>query len=118
VSMKLKRLSKRLQSWGHKMVGNVGTQLGLAREVLHILEIAQDIRTLAVEEVWLLRKLKQHCLVLTSLQRTIARLRPQIQYLKEGDANTRFFHMQACFRKKRNFISHLEDEGMTVTNHD
>jgi hypothetical protein len=52
--MKLKRLSKRLQSWGHKMVGNVGTQLGLAREVLHRLEIAQDIRTLAVEEVWLL----------------------------------------------------------------
>ena len=43
VSMKLKRLSKRLQSWGHKTVGNVGTQLGLAREVLHRLEIAQDI---------------------------------------------------------------------------
>jgi hypothetical protein len=100
VSMKLKRLSKRLQSWGHKMVGNVETQLGLAREVLHRLEIAQDIRTLAVEEVWLLRKLKQHCLVLTSLQWTIARLRSRIQYLKEGDANTRFFHMQACFRKK------------------
>jgi hypothetical protein len=118
VSMKLKRLSKRLQSWGHKTVGNVGTQLGLAREVLHRLEIAQDIRTLAVEEVWLLRKLKQHCLVLTSLQRTIARLRSRIQYLKEGDANTSFFHMQACFRKKRNFISHLEDEGGTVTNHD
>ena len=100
------------------MVGNVGTQLGLAREVLHRLEIAQDVRILAVAEVWLLRKLKQHCRVLTSLQRTIARLRSRIQYLKEGDANTRFFHMQACFRKKRNFISHLEDEGRTVTNHD
>jgi hypothetical protein len=118
VSMKLKRLSKRLQSWGHKMVGNVGTQLGLAREVLHGLEIAQDIRILAEEDVWLLQKLKQHCLVLTSLERTIARLRSRIHYLKEGDANTRFFHMQACFRKKRNFISHLEDEGRTVTNHD
>jgi hypothetical protein len=50
------------------MVGNVGTQLGLAREVLHRLEIAQDIRILAIEEVWLLRKLKQaNNIVLSSL---------------------------------------------------
>jgi hypothetical protein len=70
------------------MVGNVGTQLGLAREVLHRLEIAQDIMILAEEEVWLLRKLKQHCLFLTSLERTIARLRSRIHYLKEGDTNT------------------------------
>jgi hypothetical protein len=100
------------------MGGNVGTQLGLAREVLHRLEIAQDNRILSEEEVWLLQKLKQHYFVLTSLERTIACLRSRNHYLKEGDVNTRFFHMHACFRKKRNFISHLEDEGRIVTNHD
>jgi hypothetical protein len=38
--------------------------------------------------------------------------------LKEGDANIRFFHIQACIQKKRNIISKLEDDGRIVTNHD
>jgi hypothetical protein len=38
--------------------------------------------------------------------------------LKEGDANSKLFHRQACYRKKRNFISKLEEEGRVITNHD
>lgn len=64
------------------------TQLALAREVLHRLEIAQDIRSLTADENWLTKELKQHCLVLASLERTIARLRSRVRYLKDGDANT------------------------------
>jgi hypothetical protein len=48
----------------------------------------------------------------------VARLRPRVHYLKDDDANTKFFHMQACLRKKRNFISKLEDDGRIVTNHE
>jgi hypothetical protein len=42
-----------LQSWSHKKVGHVNSQLGLAREVLHQLEIAQDNRSLSNQELWL-----------------------------------------------------------------
>jgi hypothetical protein len=49
--------------------------------------------------------LKLHCLGLASLERTIARLRSRILYLQEGDANTSFFHQQARYRKKKNFIA-------------
>jgi hypothetical protein len=80
--------------------------------------MAQDSRILSREEIWLLRQLKQHCLVLASLQRTVACLRSRIQFLKEGHANTQFFHRQACYRKKRNFISKLEEDGRVITNHD
>ena len=118
ISLKFKRLAKCLQSWGHKEVGNVNARLGLAREVLHRLEMAQDIRSLSREELWLWGQLKQHCLVLASLQRTIARLRSRIQFLKEGDANTHFFHRQAVYRKKRKFISNLEEDGRVYTNHE
>jgi hypothetical protein len=55
--------------------------------------MAQDSRVLSPDELWLLRKLKQQCLVLASLERTVARLRSRVQYLKDGDANTSFFHM-------------------------
>jgi hypothetical protein len=99
-------------------VGNIKIQLGLAREILHRLEMAQDSRVLSPDELWLLRKLKQQCLVLASLERTVARLRSQVQYLKYGDANTSFFHMQACCRRKRNHICSLLDGERVVTSHE
>lgn len=49
---KLKAVTRGLQSWSDKTVGNVNSQLALAREVLHQLEIAQDKQQLSVEEAW------------------------------------------------------------------
>ena len=77
--------------------------------------MAQDHRALSSEEDWLRRKLKQHCLTLASLERTIARLRSRVRHLKEGDANTAFFHKQASFRKKKNFIAKLVVEDQVFT---
>src|SRR6185437_10043405 len=77
--------------------------------------MAQDHRALSSEEDWLRRKLKQHCLTLASLERTIARLRSRVRHLKEGDANTAFFHKQASFRKKKNFIAKLVVDDQVFT---
>jgi hypothetical protein len=40
ISVKLKRLTRVLQSWSHKKVAHITNQLGVAREILHRLEIA------------------------------------------------------------------------------
>lgn len=80
--------------------------------------MAQDSRLLSWEESWLVRKLKQHCLVLAYLERTNARLRSRVHYLKEGDAYTSFFHMQARYRSKRKFISNLLDGERLVSSHE
>jgi len=107
---------RNLQSWSQKKVGHVNSQLALAREVLHQLEIAQDCRGLSRLELWLKNKLKPHCLALSSLQRTIARSRSRISWLKEGDANTALFHAQARHRKRKNFIAKLTtDDGIILT---
>lgn len=53
ISMKLKRLTRVLQSWGQKQVAHIKAQLGVAREILHRFEIAQDSRILNVDELWL-----------------------------------------------------------------
>jgi len=115
ISIKLKRLTRALQSWSAKKVGHIKTQLALAREVLHRLEMAQDRRQLSPEEDWLRRELKRYCLSLASFERTIARLRSRVRYIKEGDANTSFFHKQAAFRKRKNFISKLIDGDFVAT---
>lgn len=40
--VKFKSLTRALQSWGEKKVGHIRSQLQLAKEIIHQLEIAQD----------------------------------------------------------------------------
>jgi hypothetical protein len=47
---KLKAAARGLQAWSDKKVGHVESQLTLVREILHQLEIAQDLRRAGAEE--------------------------------------------------------------------
>jgi hypothetical protein len=90
---------------------------GMAREILLQLEIAQDSRTLSTDEVSLKTCLK-NALMLSSLKRTIARLRSRIGWLKEGETNTRFFHTHAWHRKRKIGRLVSEDGGGICTSHE
>jgi hypothetical protein len=96
----------------------VASQLALAREILHQFEVAQDFRLLSPMVDWLMRGLKKHSLALASLKGTIARLRSRISWIKEGDANSEFFHMHARYRKRKNFVAKLVSGSDTYTDHD
>jgi hypothetical protein len=50
ISIKLKRLTRALQSMGQKQIGHVKSQLHMAREIMHRLEIAQDSRVLPTKK--------------------------------------------------------------------
>jgi hypothetical protein len=118
LSLKFKATAKALQSWSQKRIGHITSQLSLAKEIIHQLDIAQDSRTLQSNELWLRNNLKKHALGLASLLRTVARLRSQIGWLKDGDANTRLFHMHARHRKKKNFIAKLMEGDRIITSHE
>jgi len=118
LSLKLKATAKGLQRWSQKRIGHISSQLSMAREIIHQLDIAQDSRALQPDELWLRNNLKKHSLALASLMRTIARSRSRIGWLKEGDANTRLFHMHARHRKRKNFIARLKAGDHIVTAHE
>jgi hypothetical protein len=59
LDLKFKATAKALQRWSDKKVGHINSQLELAREVLHQLEIAQDGRLLSTAERWLVSRLKK-----------------------------------------------------------
>jgi len=99
--LKLQRLSRDLQRWRQRKVGNVKLQLEIAKEILHRLEIARDSRDLSDREENFRKKLKLHCLGLASFERTIARLRSRILYLREGGANTFFSISKHGSERKR-----------------
>jgi hypothetical protein len=72
LNKKFKAVTKGLQSWSDKAVGQVSFQLALAREILHQFEIAQDNRQLSPGEVWLKNNMKKHSLALASSAQWLA----------------------------------------------
>jgi len=118
LARKFKATTTGLQSWSDQVVGQVNFQLALSREILHQFEIAQDSRQLSSGELWLKNSLKKHSLVLASLQRTIARLRSRISWLRDGDANTKLFHLHARHRKRKNFIGKIVVGEQICTSHE
>jgi hypothetical protein len=61
--------------------------------------------------------MKIKCLGLSSLERTMGRERSRIRQLREGDANTAYFHLIARGRKRKNYIPALAVDGHTITDH-
>lgn len=79
-----------------------------AKEILHRLEMARDIRALSWHEEWLRRRIKHHSLALASWEGTMACVKSGLCWLKDGDSNTSYFHHHARYRKKNNFITRLQ----------
>jgi hypothetical protein len=82
------------------------------------LEIANDKRNLSERETWFRNNLKKHSLALASLKRMIARLCSRIGWLREGDANTKLFHLHSRYRKRKIFIAKLVSEDQVYTKHE
>jgi hypothetical protein len=64
-----------------------------------------------------LNKAKLMSLGLASLACTIARQRSRLRFLHEGDANTKFFHLQTCHRNRKNIIPPIMHEGSWLSGH-
>ena len=115
IMRRMKATARRLTSWSARAVGNIRDQLAISRELLLRLDSAQELRQLTPHEDWLRRQIKLSYLGLASLERTLARQRARISSLKDGDANTSFFHRQCTYRKQKNRIHSLSVDGVVLT---
>ncbi|XP_071679920.1 uncharacterized protein [Lolium perenne] len=117
LDQKLRATTKRLASWSSKFIGSVKLQILMATELILRFDIAMESRPLSPQERALRCLLKKKLLGLASLERTIARQRSRILWLREGDACTRFFHLHASQRRRKNFIGHLVVDNRRFTEH-
>lgn len=61
-----------------------------------------------------MKKIKGELNELLDREEVIWRQRSHVQCLKEGDANTKFFHHRASARQKKNKITKMKDESNVV----
>jgi hypothetical protein len=81
--------------------------IAICREIINQLKKAQELRQLIWPELGLIKQLKVRILGIAAVQRSRARQRPRLTWLRKGDANTKFFDIMANQRKKRNHIHSL-----------
>jgi exonuclease III len=115
---KLRAIAKALRSWRATRIGSVRLRLAVARAIIYELDTAQESRALSAQEQELWRELKHSVLGLASLSRTMAWQRARTRQLAEGDACTRYFHLQACHRRRKNYLFSLQHNGQTFTEED
>ena len=113
-----KELAKELRSWAARRIGLVREQLLMARAIILKLDQISEERALSDSETELRAKLKHKCLGLSSLDRTIARQRARVRYLSDGDANTKYFHLLARGRRRRNIVTRLKVGDTFTSDHD
>jgi len=79
----------------------------MAQQVILQLDIAQESRELTEAELRIRTKLKKKILGWAVIERARKRQCARAANLKEGDANTRYFHLRANGRRRKNFIQRL-----------
>jgi hypothetical protein len=104
---KLHQTAKALKAWVTSLLSDARQKLYMAQEVILRLDEAQDFRQLSDEELALRSKLKKRILGWLVIEKARRKQSARIKHVKEGDANTRFFHLRANGRRRKNFIQRL-----------
>lgn len=117
--IKLSRVAKAIKRWRKENVGDTRLQLALVKEILLQLEAAQEFRTISDQELELRRRLKARSIGLAAIEKARIRQKSRLTYIRCGDANTKFFHICASSRRRKNYIQCLHtDDGMVFAHED
>jgi hypothetical protein len=81
------------------------------------LDLAQETRSLSHEERALRSDLKRKVVSLAVIERARKRQCSRITNIREGDANTKFFHRKINGRRRKNHIHRLKHNNGWITDH-
>jgi hypothetical protein len=107
-----------LQKWSRSFLSDARQKLLMAQEIILRLDEAQDIRQLSSAEFNLRSKLKKRITGWLAVEKARKKQCARINNIREGDANTRFFHLRANGRRRKNFVQHLRHDGGWFFNHE
>ncbi len=116
VSRRLELTSRRLRRWNREEVGNIFRRIEGLEEVISSLQ-SQEVQSGGLSEGEL-GELRSHLALHDSLlrqQEIFWRQKSRVQWIQEGDRNTRFFHQSTVIRRHQNRIRAIRGEDGQLT---
>jgi hypothetical protein len=104
---KMSRTAKALRSWTKSLIPQTKLAMAICREVIYQLETTQELRILCPTESQLLSTLKHRIMRLATIEKSRAKQKSRITWLRKGDANTKYFQLMANVRKQKHYIHFL-----------
>lgn len=104
MAKKLSRLKMNLKHWAKFCFGSIKLRKLALLNVLDVLDQAKEDRYLSLTKWSYEQLLLERLTEIRNQEKIYWRQRSWLQWLKEGDDNTKFFHAVANGRKNKNFI--------------
>ncbi|KAJ9708014.1 hypothetical protein PVL29_000195 [Vitis rotundifolia] len=115
IAEKLKALKKDLKIWNKEVVGNVSFNRAEALSRLQCWEAKENENPLAPGDMEAKNLALEDYKKWALLEETSWRQKSREIWLREGDKNTKYFHKMANARARRNFLSKIKVNGVTLS---
>jgi hypothetical protein len=115
---KLRHTGRALSTWSRWLFSNTKVMVHAALLVILHFDLAQESRRLSANKRDLRARLKRKVIALADVERARKKQSARIANIKEGDANTKFFHLRVNARRRKNYIQHLKNNNGWVTKHE
>ncbi|XVF28890.1 hypothetical protein REPUB_Repub15cG0071800 [Reevesia pubescens] len=109
--VKLRKLKGFIKQWNLDVFGNVESKIGELESQLEELEVGGDYRDLNGEELDKMKSLTQELWVAQNHKESIWRQKSRDRWIREGYRNTKYFHLKAKARVRRNHLGSLKIGG-------
>ena len=109
---KLQAISHDLGRWNNDTFGNIRKEIKKLKTELEKLRADPSRRAPSHVEL----KINENLVELYHREEILWRQRSQIEWLTSGDKNTKFFHLRASIRRKKNMIKALQHSLGILTN--
>lgn len=111
---KLKQLKTFLKSWNKDSFGDLGKELGSLTESIGVLDKKSETTQLSELEILSTRDLFEELWNKLKMKESLLYQKSRVKWIREGDANTGFFHACINGRRRRNRINALFDDSQWV----
>ena len=118
IAEKLKALKKDLKNWNKEVIGNVSLNRAEAFSRLQRWESRENDGPLTASEVEAKNQALEDYKKWALLEETSWRQKSREIWLKEGDKNTKYFHKMANARARKNFLSKIRINEVTLSSSD